>query len=257
MAVSTTFPFIRDARTRRGLQKAFSTLDAQATAASGVTGGVIEASKVVAVDADKDVGDFRNLDCTNLDAGKSGTAGSVDVFPATASKGKAALVCANQDGDTTVTITVQGMGQATAVKLPDPGVSTAYLMQMSAENDREIVTATVAELNNAADVSGRVQALTSSGAVTSGKQSVELNHISVPIAATIADAANHPGFFVVKDTSASGTEAHTLTLTAGTFDGTNNVATLNAPKEALVVYFDSAGNGTVVANVGAVALSGP
>lgn len=117
------------------------------------------------------------------------------------------------------------------------------------------VTATAAELNRVADVSARVQELTATGAVTAGVQSVELNHISTIIAATIADAANHPGLFVVKNTSASGTAAHTLTLTAGTFNGTNNVATLDAPNECLVVYFDSAGNGTVVENVGTIVLS--
>lgn len=117
------------------------------------------------------------------------------------------------------------------------------------------VGATAAEINNAADVSARIQELTVTGAVTAGKQSVELNHASVIVAATIADAANHQGLFIVKDTSATGTAAHTLTLTAGTFNGTNNVATLNALNEALVVYFDSAGNGTVLVNIGSVALS--
>jgi len=117
------------------------------------------------------------------------------------------------------------------------------------------IAATAAEINNAADVSARVQALTASGAVTAGVQCVELNHASVVVAATIASAVNHPGLFVVKDTSATGTAAHTLTLTAGTFNGTNNVATLNALNECLVVYFDSAGNGTIIENVGAVALS--
>ena len=116
-------------------------------------------------------------------------------------------------------------------------------------------TATTAEVNNACDVSARVQELTATGAVTAGVQSVELNHASTVIAATIADASNHQGLFVVKDTSASGTAAHTLTLTAGTFDGTHNVATLNAPKECLIVYFDSNGDGTIVENVGSVGLS--
>ncbi len=97
--------------------------------------------------------------------------------------------------------------------------------------------------------------LTASGAVPGGIQAVELNHASVVVAATIADATAHEGLLVVKNTSASGTAAHTLTLTGGTFDGTNTVATLNAPNEALVVYIDSAGNGTIVENVGSVALS--
>lgn len=105
------------------------------------------------------------------------------------------------------------------------------------------------------NLAGRTQELTASGVVNAGVQSVELNHATVVIAATIADSVSHKGLFVVKDTSASGTAAHTLTLTAGTFNGTNNVATFNAPHDCLVVYFDSAGNGTIVENVGAVALS--
>ena len=117
------------------------------------------------------------------------------------------------------------------------------------------VTATAGELNNAADVSARVLELTATGAVTAGIQSVELNHASTIIAATIADVTAHQGLLIVKNTSASGTAAHTLTLTSGTFDGTNNVATLDAPNEALVVYIDSAGNGTIIENVGTVALS--
>lgn len=121
--------------------------------------------------------------------------------------------------------------------------------------DGTTVGASAAEINNAADVSARVQELTSSDAVTAGKQSVELNHATVAIAATIANANAHQGLFIVKDTSASGTAGHTLKLTAGTFDGVNNTATLNAPKECLVVYFDSAGNGTILENVGAVGLS--
>ena len=99
------------------------------------------------------------------------------------------------------------------------------------------------------------QELTATAAVTPGVKSVELNHATVVIAATIADSKAHQGLFVVKDTSASGTAAHTLTLTAGTFDGTNNVATLNAPLECLAVWFDSAGAGTIIENVGTVVLS--
>lgn len=118
------------------------------------------------------------------------------------------------------------------------------------------VTATPAEINRVAAAAG-VQELTASGAVTPGVRSLELNHATVVIAATIADAAAHPGLFVIKDTSATGTAAHTVTLTAGTFNGTNTIATLNARDEFLAVYFDSTGRGQVVANVGAVALSGP
>lgn len=99
------------------------------------------------------------------------------------------------------------------------------------------------------------QELTVSAAITPGVSSIELNHATVAVVTTIADAKAHQGLFVAKDTSASGTAAHTVTLTVGTFNGTNNVATLNAPLECLVVWFDSAGAGTIVENVGSVALS--
>ncbi len=100
-----------------------------------------------------------------------------------------------------------------------------------------------------------MQELTVSGAVTPGVNAIELNHATVVVAATIADLANHQGLLVIKDTSASGTAAHTVTAAVGTFDGTNDVVTLNAPKECIVLWIDSAGNGTIVENVGGVALS--
>ncbi len=117
------------------------------------------------------------------------------------------------------------------------------------------ITPTAEEINLACDRSEMIQELVASGAVTAGIQSIELNHISVIIAATIADVGLHPGLLVIKDTSASGTIAHTVTITTGTFNGTNKVATLNAPGECLIVYIDSAGNGVIVENIGAVGLS--
>lgn len=99
------------------------------------------------------------------------------------------------------------------------------------------------------------QELLVTGAVAPGVASVELNHASTIIEAAIADSKNHQGLFVIVNTSSGGTAAHTLTLTSGTLNGTATIATLDAPKEALVVWFDSAGNGTIVENVGTVVLS--
>ena len=91
----------------------------------------------------------------------------------------------------------------------------------------------------------------------SGKvRCIELNHASTVIAITKIDGADYAGQVVsVKDTSASGTAAHTVTLASGTWNGTNTVVTLNAPDECIVVIFDSAGDGTVLVNIGSVALS--
>ena len=116
------------------------------------------------------------------------------------------------------------------------------------------VTATAAEINQAADKSGRVQTLTANGAITAGIQSVELNNVTTAVTATIASAANHQGFFIAKQVD-GGTAGHNITLTAGTWDGSNNVVTLNAQNEAICVYFDSSGDGTIIENVGSVSVS--
>lgn len=150
----------------------------------------------------------------------------------------------------------QSAWQNETVKVGTLNVGGTDVTATAAElNVMDGVTATATEINRVADISFRVQERTTTGAVTAFVQSLELNHATVAIAATMADSADHQGLFIVKNTSASGTESHTLTLTAGTFDGTNNVATLDAPGEALIVYFDSDGNGVIVENIGSVALS--
>lgn len=146
-------------------------------------------------------------------------------------------------------------GELTAVSALT-SFATGVTASATERNILDGATMTTAELNNACDVSARTQELVATAAVTAGVQSVELNHISTTIAATIADAVNHQGIFIVKATTEPGVAAdHTLTLTAGTFNGSDNIATFADINDTLVVYFDSAGNGTVVENVGSVALS--
>lgn len=96
---------------------------------------------------------------------------------------------------------------------------------------------------------------TADGVLPLGRTSVEISGTSA-IAVTVDDLSNWAGSVMfIKNTSASGTAAHTLTASAGTWDGTNDVLTLDAPDEFIAVYVDSAGNGTILENVGAVALS--
>lgn len=88
-----------------------------------------------------------------------------------------------------------------------------------------------------------------------GMEVLELNHISTIIATTIA-APVKGNFLVITNTSASGTAAHTVTLTAGDFDGGGgNVATLNAPEETLVVYGVSATRYVIIENIGTIVIS--
>jgi len=119
-----------------------------------------------------------------------------------------------------------------------------------------VVTSVVAVTSGgAASIAGATLDLDTAGAnvVPAGVSKLTISQ-ATQVTATIADAALHAGVFIVTQTG-TGTAGHTLTLTSGTFDGTNNVATLNAQNESLAVFFDGDGNGTILENTGAVSLS--
>lgn len=63
-----------------------------------------------------------------IQSGSSGHAGSLKVFPTTASKGDFKITCADQTGNTEVTLQASAMGQATAISLPDPAGATANVV---------------------------------------------------------------------------------------------------------------------------------
>jgi hypothetical protein len=95
---------------------------------------------------------------------------------------------------------------------------------------------------------------TTATTIDPGVQAVKFTSASA-CAVTIADAKEHTGFFWLKDASTTGTAAKSVTLTVGTFDGTNNKATANAANEMLLVWFDEDGAGTIILNTGSVALA--
>jgi hypothetical protein len=145
----------------------------------GVTAGTVAASKAVVVDSNKDIGDFRNLDAVNIDLGSSGTAGTLDIFPTTANKGKLIISCDDQDADTNVTVKSGAMGQATVVQFSDPGVANSYLVQASADTDGSTLDATLAEVNRRCDASARIVNITTTPitvtATTHGEKIVTAN----------------------------------------------------------------------------------
>lgn len=212
---------------------------------ASVTAGVVTASKAVIVDANKDIGDFRNLDVTNLDAGASGTAGTVDVFPSTASKGKMTLSCADQTGDTTFTFEPAAHGQATKLVVPDSGLATAYAVQSTAA-----ITATEADVLDGAvaansvaskvallDASKQLQTNANVGTPGTNVTAVEYgdgyNHVTV---LTLTGAALTPT--IPADAEGAGAVIYTfpagvyvgnaahMDITAGTMDSATNAADL-------------------------------
>jgi hypothetical protein len=72
--------------------------------------------------------DFSTLAVLNLDAGASGTAGSIDVFPATAAKGKLSLAATDNTGDTTSTITNAAQSAAATWTIPDTNGAASFVM---------------------------------------------------------------------------------------------------------------------------------
>jgi hypothetical protein len=138
------------------------------------------------------------LNATNIDAGASGTAGTVDVFPTTASKGKLTLTCQDQDGDTGVTVTANAMGQATAIDISDPGQATAYVALFNADPDGSVITSTPAELNildgatltvtelNRLDDSNETETITVAGAISVVKTNTNMDSTAGTFAATLA-----------------------------------------------------------------------
>lgn len=105
---------------------------AQINVLTGVTAGTVTASKALVVDANKDLASLRNLTLTNVDAGASGTAGSVDVFPATALKGKLSISAADSAGNTTTTITNASQAAARIYTVPDAGADANFVMSEGA-----------------------------------------------------------------------------------------------------------------------------
>lgn len=94
---------------------------------------------------------------------------------------------------------------------------------------------------------------TASGAIPATVSLVALNKSDGALAMTIA--APTPKQVLVIYQKDGGTQGHTVTLTAGTYDGTNDIATFNAQYEALVLIGVSATRYLLVSNIGSVALS--
>jgi len=140
---------------------------------SGATAGTVTASKAVVVDSNKDIAAFRNVGLVNLDAGSSGVAGSVDIFPTTASKGKVAITAADNTGNTTTAFTFGTMAAARTITVPDPGAAANVLLTTGTAT---ATSATTAEITNAAsDAVASVSQVSTPASGSNGTQFTFLN----------------------------------------------------------------------------------
>jgi len=132
---------------------------------------------------------------------------------------------------------------------------------MTADSDARVATQKAVKAAISGEVSG-VQstdgtvyipdAVIISGAV-SDSSFITLDSSGTKIELTLAAPA--PGRVLTITQIDAGTDGHTVTLTAGTFDGTNDVATFNAAGETLVLIGLTATRFAIILNLGSVGLS--
>lgn len=65
---------------------------------------------------------------TDIDAGASGTVGTVDVFPPAAASGRTRITAANNAGDTITTITNASQAAARTYTIPDAGADASFVL---------------------------------------------------------------------------------------------------------------------------------
>lgn len=103
----------------------------------------------------------------NIQAGLSGTAGTLASFPATASKGSLKLVAVANTGNTNTTISNAAMGQASVISIPDPGLATSSFLLTDSAGTQTIATGNLSlTLGNLVVAAGTIAA--SQGNVSAG-----------------------------------------------------------------------------------------
>ncbi len=155
----------------------------------------------------------------DIDAGFSGSPGTVDIFPTTALSGKLRLAVADQTGDTTVTVTAAAMAAARSLSIPDPLAAADFLMGKQAA------------ITRAATSDGLTTGTIADGGIR--------QHITV----TSANANNiivlptpTPGTSIVLDVGATGFELRTSTPASIAINGGTGSAAESAIPASSTVF---------------------
>jgi hypothetical protein len=185
---------------------------------------------------------------TNIDAGASGTAGTIDIFPATAAKGKVQFTKADNTNNDTTTVAIGAHGQATTVNLSDMGLAATYLVQST-------LPLTAAEVNQL-DQSASLQSVTGAVAITADgtKNRASLDSGGAYAITLAAPGAAAVGRFLCIEYSQGGTDAVTLALTNVTGGTAGTSASFNADGEGLLL-FGAETKWVVIKEFGGVTLS--
>lgn len=124
----------------------------------------------------------------NLSSGSSGSAGYLDIFPATASKGKRHFTATNNSADYTITETNAAFGQASTITLPDPGAAAAsHVLTEGAQTINGVKTLGSMPLLKAANA---ITAFATGGQASATALTSTIN--SITVCATAADSVKLP-----------------------------------------------------------------
>lgn len=173
------------------------------------------------------------VNATNVDAGASGTAGSVDVFPATASKGKISIVAADSAGNTTTTITNASQSGARTYTLDDVGGNASFAMLAAAPTTT--IGSTPAEIDQICDASASADTRTGAGAISIDKAYTSLVTTAADALTLAAPGASSiPRIKVIHMTTDGGDGTLASTNIVGQSAGTTSI-TFNDVGDYLVL----------------------
>ena len=188
-------------------------------------------------------------DLVDVNVGASGTAGTLDVFPATASKGKLAITVTDQTGNTTVSLTIGAMAAARTITLRDPGAAASILTTTDAT--AAATSATAVEITRACDTSARLvsvggTALSITEALHDGKI-VKLDHSAAASTCTLPDATGSGAMFRFVVTAVN-TNNHIIKVPDANNIFVGSVNILDADAAAQGAYATAATSDTITLN---------
>jgi hypothetical protein len=151
----------------------------------------------------------------NIQAGVSGTAGTLASFPATGAKGSLVVAAVANSGNTTTTISNAAMGQATVISIPDPGGSTGnFLVAPLALVNNNIVQAdgTGGLITDAGIATAAVMSKTAVNTLT-GSGQIILAKANGTEAANAVTASGNAGVITTSSLTTAAGSAYAITWT--------------------------------------------
>lgn len=201
----------------------------------------------------------------NIQAGLSGTAGTVASFPATLAKGSLLLKAVANTGDTQTIISNAAMGQASTISIPDPGGATAdFAIAPAALVSNNLIKAsgTAGLVADAGIAAANVMQLNVTNTLTAAG-SIVANKVNGTEAANAVTASGMAGAITTSSLTTAGGASYAITWT-NTFISSTSVVLLtlaggtNTTENITLVCTPGSGTATLTIfnNTAATALNG-